>query len=487
MAQDILVNTQSGDFLTSETTDQATYWKVVWGKLFDSDASEYMNIIVPSGYISSVQLKDNKFECQIKAEYYPSTSEFMARLVVANVATGSYDLIQKYTFNAPSEMGVVYYPIFTGKPQSIAACKLPLIDGDGNYKIVFEQNAHSSFSKAIIYSAKNEDFSVGNSDSQSAQLLTLCAPGSYYRYPTTGLDLTKYINSVAEHTDITSKLVSEFKSDSKQVSEADFDSSTGDLQVVFSGTNEASDEDLDDPTILDVKLFQVADDDYVRTVYKAAHTQIVSGSDYISELPVVAFYGIYDINGSAELDDIEVMSLEQFSLNPDGNEAEPVNGSYLATMQLKANQLYAINYAANVVRQVSHGSLTDRTYTWEHEALFAIYDENGDTVYVDQPFYTDLKIESDTYKESFQHRRCFIPFKDMTIKFYAGTDENYLKTTKRGIRPVTNKAGNYVSILGITENGNTGQLNGYVSADSLIQDVQIDIQTNAIIINKQSI
>lgn len=485
MAKDISVNTQSGDFIVSEDTLQTSYWNVVWGKLLDSDESEYMNIVVPSSYINNVHLEDGKFECKITAEYYPVNSAFLARLVTLNVATGKYVLIQNYATNAPTEMGVEYYPTFTGRAQSIKACQLPLVDVDGRFNIVFQQYSNSSFSRAIIYSAKDMDFTIDNSDSQSAQLLARCAPGKYYRYPTTGLDLTKYINSVVEHTDMVESLVSQFTSDSKQISEAEFDSATGDLQVVFSGTKEAEDENLTDPSLLDMSLFKIADDDFVRAAYKSAHNITTITSEIIEGLSGGSFLGIYDVGCYATLDKINAISVEAGAIDGDGSITKSYFSSRVATMKLEAGQLYAVNYNETVIQKARPIPALTK---WLHEPLFAIYSEDGSTMlYFDEPFYTESFSEYLLYADTFQNRRCFIPLQDLIIKFYAGTTDTWINDTGYGVRPITDEIQNYNSILGLVSDENTGVLSAIVSAQSAIENVKVDVQTNQILVIKQNI
>lgn len=471
MAKDILVNTQSGDFLASEDVTQTAYWNVVWGKLFDSDKSEYMNIVVPSGYINDVHLKDGQYECSVSAEYYPVNSEFLARLVVQNVATGGYNLIQDYITDAPSEMGVEYYPTYTGRAKSIMACQLPSIDVDGHFKLSFQQYTNNNFSRAIICSAKDADFNIGQSDSQSAQLLVRCAPGKYYRYPTTGLDLVQYINSVVEHTDMTESLISQFSSDYKKISQAEFDSSTGDLQVVFTGTNEASDENLTDISLLDVELFRIADDDFIRSLYKSAHNISTDSAEFIDGLTSGSFLGIFDIGASASLDKITITSIQKGVISGDGS-IKSSNTDYVATMELDAGTMYAINYDESIVKKLNS--------TWYHEPLFAIYSDK-EMIYFDEPFVSDSALELATFKDSFQNRRCFIPLKDLTIKFYAGTSATWLDDTDFGVRPLVNEITNYNSILGISANTINGQLTATISVQSDIQNVKIDVQTNKIL------
>ena len=476
MAKDILVNTQSGDLLISENDIQTTFWDVIWGKLFDSDGAEYMNIVVPSAYVNEIQYKDNQFECLVQADYYPINDTFQARLVVEDVATGKYRLIQDYSINAPEAMGVVYYPTYTGKPQDIYACQLPSIDIDGKFKVLFKQYSNSIFSRAIIVSAKDTDFSIGESDSQSAQLLAKCAPGKYYRYPTTGLDLTKYINSVVEHTNMTTQLVKQYSADSKQITSAEFDSSTGDLQIVFSGTDEADDSNLSDPATLDIELFRVADDDFVRAAYKEAQSVADDNSAYIEDLVSTAdFMGIYDIGNTAKLDEIAPTITPGF-LGNDGTIEESTT-SYIATMKLEAGKLYAINYSHDMI---------PFTGAWFYSAVFALY-SNDKVVYIDVPYRWSSPIDFWYNVQSLNNRRCFIPLMDLTAIFYAGTSDSALSKNGCGIRPVSDISGNYNSILGLAENAVTGKLTGIVTNHSLIEDIKIDIKTDQIFIVKQNV
>lgn len=482
MAKDILVNTQSGDWLISENSPQTAFWKVVWGKLFDSDESEYMNIVVPSGYINKIQYKDNQYECLATADYYPVNNTFLVRLIVENITTGKYNVIQDYSSNAPEPMGAVYYPTYTSRASDINACQLPIINVDGNFKIVFKKYSNSNFSRAIICSAKSADFTIGESDSQSAQLLAQCGPGKYYRYPTTGLDLTKYINSVVEHTDITTQLVKQFASDSKQITEAEFDSSTGDLQIVFSGTEEADDKNLINPDKLDVELFRIADDDFIRAAYKEAQNLVVNNSDFLESLAATSnFMGIYDIGNTAELEAIKP-SITFGELKADGTTTSS-DKYYLATMQLEAGKMYAINYQADIILY----TLKKPEYKtiWHHVPIFALYKDDK-PVYIDEPFYSDSISEKESYKETFRNRRCFIPLTDLTVKFYAGTFGSWISSTGCGIYPISDVSGNYDSILGLVENNITGKITGMITNNSLIEDVKIDIKTNQILIAKQN-
>lgn len=483
MAKDIIVDTQQGDLVMSEGSLQTSFWDVVWGRLFDTDGElEYMNIIVPSKSIGLVRYKDGEYECFAKASYRPVNSEFLVRLVVKNIATDGYNTISDYQPNAPEAMGAVYYPKYSDRPQNIHACQLPLVDSDGKFKVVFAKYGDSAFARAIIASPKDMNFIIDESDSQSAQLLAQCAPGKYYRYPTTGLDLTKYINSVVEHTDMTSQLLKQYSADFKQVTEAEFDSNTGDLQVVFSGTSEADDQNLTDPDKLDVELFRIADDDFVREAYRASKMSECDNAEFISGIEdTPKLIGIYDVGCSAKLGPITPDSIEAYVID-DYGEWIPSGSSYVATMELKTGKIYAVNYTSSIIKQARPrpGSLYRH---WGHDPLFTLSDDN-DLLYVDAPFSTRWYGELIAYKNTFANRRCFIPLVDCTVTFYAGDTEDYLKTTGYGIRPITDVKGNYSSLILLMESPITGKLIGVISSDSIIKDIKIDVKTNQILIIK---
>lgn len=482
MAKDILVNTQSGDWLVSETSPQTAYWNVVWGKLFDSDELEYMNIVVPNGCVNKVQYTDGKYECLVSADYCPINDTFLARLVVKNVATGGYDPIQKYAANAPEPSDAVYYPTYTGRPSSINACQLPVVDVDGNFKVLFKKYGNSGFSRAVIYSAKNADFATGESDSQSAQLLVRCAPGKYYRYPTLGLDLTKYINSVVEHTDMTEQLVKQFSLDSKQITEAEFDSGSGDLQIIFSGTEVADDKNLTAPDKLDVELFRVADDDFIKTACKEAQEAAGGSEDFVENLmSATNFVGVYDIARSAELERI-TPNITLGELASDGSVIN-TDKSYIAEMQLESGKIYAINYGPDIISHTPDKGESETA--WHHQTIFALY-HNNMPIYIDEPFYSNNTWEMQRYVETFSNRRCFIPLIGLTVKFCAGTSADWIASSGCGIRPLTGASGNYDSILGVVCGEATGRLAGIITTSSLIEDIKVDAKTSQILIVKQN-
>lgn len=486
MAKDILVNTNSGDLIIAKTNSQATLYDVVWGKLFDSDTEDYMNIVVPSRYVNQTKWSNNEYVCNVKATYYPSTKYFSARLVVKDIASDSYKLLTTYVQNSPSATSCVYYPTFDSRPQQITPCQLPIINAEGQYKVVFKRYDNSNISRAIIYSIVDLDFSVGKSDNQSAQLLVRCAPGKSYRYPTTGLGLTGYINSVVENTQLAELLQEEFKGDDKTVTSAEFDSSTGDLDVKFVGTKEADDSNLTDLTKLSMELFKLADDDYLRQLLKSSQEIGADNEGYIEELSVLAkFLGLYDIDNEARLDTINANQIAStYSTIGDNGRIYAASSGYCAMeMALEAGRIYAICYPSKYYKQTygTDASGNKMPY-YAKNPRFVIFD--GDTatdniVYID---HTDA-IYSSEFVDMQKFRECFIPLKSLIIRFLSDGSKSWSEGVT-GIFPVTDTKGNYKSILGISEDDTTGKLTAYISEDSEIQDVQIDTVTNQILVIK---
>lgn len=499
MAKDILVNTNTGDLITSQYDLKTTYWEVVWGKLFDTDNGEYMNIVIPRWYVGRVRYEDNTYECQVHAAYYPVDQSFQVRFVVSNGS--GYDDASALDNKVPAPTTAVYYPPETVRAAELLASQLPLLNVNGHFKVSFKRYKNSDFTRAIIYQSENSDFEIGESDNQSAQLLARCAPGSYYRFPGIGVDLTKYINSVVDHTDLTESLVEEFASDYKSVTSAEFDNSTGDLLVDFNGTREAADTDLIDPDKLDLELLRIADDEYIRTLYQTGRAENADNEfDLKNFLSYSHFLGLYDIGCNCKLGKTASSVVSHGYLTKDGKISNGVETG-LASMQVEAGKLYALNYnfsSNNEICQM-HAYVNDfdengyahRHSYYTHNPLFALSDAEGNVMHADFYFYCDNVDERRRYGWAYGNRRLFIPKEDMTLNFTVGSKYSTgasLNTNgyREGIYLVEDTPGNYTSVLGIALDTVRGKLFGIVTEGSLIEDVKIDIKTNKLFIIKRN-
>lgn len=280
-----MLNVMSGDALLGNAQKNIVYYDVVWGSLFSGDSGVYANVVIPYNNINLVKFKDIDgagavFDIYVKALYHPENSTFKVRFVTQ--VDGVYHRVSEFKPAIPNDFSCSCRMRFGDDPVEIKACQLFSINIDGCYKVVVMKSEEGTYS-TMLFSAYNTDFVISDNEDQAAQLLAICGPGKYYRYPTTGVDVTKYINSVVSHTDIGQNLYDQFKADNKDVSDADFDSGTGILDTRFNSyTLNDPNVSLVDVDLLDVSLFRFANDEYVRAVVQAMRegAEIITPDDY---------------------------------------------------------------------------------------------------------------------------------------------------------------------------------------------------------------
>jgi hypothetical protein len=239
--RDILLDIDSGDIqLSSESNQSLNYYEIIWGSLFNDDGDTlYANIYIPSYNISSMRADSaGRYKLNLHTTYQPKATPFQIRLVTK--VDGVYERISQASCRYPV-VSNAYLP--GGNQLRINASELIFINLDGYYVAEFVFGTESN--TAFIYSAGNADLGIGISDEQSAQLLSLCAPGKYYRYPLTGVDITRYINTVVGYTDFSRRISEEFEKDGIDADSIDFDSATGKIDVVFK-----HEEGVDSPEVL---------------------------------------------------------------------------------------------------------------------------------------------------------------------------------------------------------------------------------------------
>lgn len=227
--KDILIDVNSGDIvMSSEKNKTLNYYEVIWGALFPDDGSTlYANILIPSYRISTLEADSfGRYLVNFHTPYIPQATPFQIRLVTK--VDDEYVKISQHTCRFPVT-SLAYLPI--GTHLRMNASELPFVNMDGYFVASLEFGSDTN--SAYIYSAGNVDLCVGASDEQAAQLISLCAPGKYYRYPLSGVDITKYVNTVVRHTDLSKRISEEFSDDSIDAKSVDFDSSTGKIDVQF--------------------------------------------------------------------------------------------------------------------------------------------------------------------------------------------------------------------------------------------------------------
>ena len=217
MAKDTLIDIKERDIVIGDKSNQSEpCFNVEWDE-------KKCKIKVPYTYSSYAKYDANGiYSCRVFIPYMPLDETFLFELLVndGNVY-GVTDITGGKVYTKPYD---------SLKPVEVKASQLPIIDIDGMFRVVFTRGSD----KVMIFSAKESDLAIGTSDNQSAQLLAICAPGKNYRYPTTGIDITKYLHSIVPYTDLNKRIDEQYKNDGKNIHSADFDNHTGDLVTVFS-------------------------------------------------------------------------------------------------------------------------------------------------------------------------------------------------------------------------------------------------------------
>ena len=315
----------------------------------------------------------------------------------------------------------------------------------------------SNFNVAMIYSAYQTDIEVDEADNQSAQLLSLCGPGKYYRFPANGVDITKYINSVVANTDLGQKLQSEFESDSKVISDATFDSGTGDLNLAFDGDNTERGGKFTPIEDLELEVFQIADDKYIESVVTQLTEDIDPEKVVLSFGELSEVYGVYTFDGAKKtrLSDSVVQSL---IFDADGNTQS--RGDYMIVKAaVRANSFIQFNLPDN----------------YDSPIIFTL--ANGSRViYRDYPYAKDGRWFNDEYKMS------AIVLKDCVISY--AISRAAFSLHGHGVFVAEQDIQSVKDFLVVTLNKVTSKLTGYVSTNTNIKEIRLNQQTGQIWVMK---
>lgn len=252
--RDILVDIKSKDLIFSDKDKKSrVYYDVVWGVLFPNDGEDelFANIIIPPNKISKIGNDENTIF--ISAAYIPQDTSFKFRFVTY-FGNGYAEISQN---NCPFPVVSTAYTLNNGD-HAISASELVTINSDGIFCVKFVD--YNDNNRGYIYNGEKTDFTIGYSDNQSAQLLSYCGPGKYYKHPLSGIDIIKYINTVVEQTDFFSVASEQFNGNNTAIQEMGFDSATGDFQVVVSPEQYIDDEELLDVDQLDLSSLDITDE-----------------------------------------------------------------------------------------------------------------------------------------------------------------------------------------------------------------------------------
>lgn len=500
MAKDILVNTNSGDFIPKSWDKKVEYYDTVWGKLLDTDTDDilYLNIIIPYRKASQVSYDANgEYSCKVHVDYYGEAKSFFVRLVSRSNVIGKYIDLHLSNQKCPNSCECKYRQTFMDMPKPIYASQLQIININGYYQVQFKRYKGGNIERSFIYQADDIDFEIGNGDNQSAQLLARCAPGKYYRYPTSGVDLTKYIGSVVEHSDLKEKLSDEFDRDNKNISEASFDNENGNLEILFTSANEADDKNLDDVNKLDIELLRVADDDYIRSLYKAAQGLLTDNEGFRSDILDWSgmIVGMWDVGGECQLDKLPYSFPMTYNRIRFSGLEKDLNMGYEVGVwsDIKPGVLYAVDYVGVMPEMhLDSGNHENIKYNYfYHDPLFMVQTSDG-RKYVDEDYRIIARsgvdnIDCKNYYNN-PNRKLFMALEPCTAYCYIGTNTSDGNTSESGggLKIVSDKRGNYASVLALAVHPKTGKMYGIITYDSDIEEVIIEKDTNRLLVIKQS-
>lgn len=464
MVRDILIDTGSCDVQIDDNLDEnSVIFDTVWGNMFDEDMSSnfvYLNIIVPANYISSL-IYDTKdiYQCNIKAEYYPSASVFYIRFVTE--FNGVYGKISN--LQLPEQSLAKTYRYGEDSLSDLVPTQLILINQSGHYIVLLRKETNYSVPNAEVYSMAQNDLKNGNSDDQSAKLLAVCASGKNYRYPTIGVGITDYINAVVENSDLSEVLIDEFDKNSTPVQDAEFDNSTGNLNVTQSQEQESELATTLSKEELDTSVIGLTDDIYLRiSTADSASTE----TDYEAFLDEIAKRNnIFRIDG---LNDMAVFTLNDSSTankgysfiksGYGGHYSEVTKSGYsVVTANLKKNDIIKFKLTDDIPTVF----ITKTNNISEQESF--------DTKWVNL-FNKDEYGSCGIVKEE-----CYIHYCIKTSQLGDGECGVFrLDATNEGLR----------DLLVIVQDKHTSRLLGYATPNSHISNVQIHNITGQIFLTK---
>lgn len=478
MVKDILLNIDASDVRFTDKSDSAAvYYETIWGNVFDTDTANilYLNIVVPQAQSKLLTFDGNgDFSCNIQTAYHPEDRDFYVRFVI--LQNGEYK--QFSSSSLPSSARAKSYFDDFYNLQAISACQLLNIDENGYYEVVIH---NSDTLSAEIYSSENSDLLYGESDDQSAKLLSLCAPGKNYRFPITGVGITDYINTVIDHTNLSERMISEFKSNSTPVISASFDNTSGNLKVEQS-SEEEQDLDFEDLTDSDYEIIQAADDAFIRKYTLSTADTDITASDIILELAsLVDVYAIY------ELEDVEKTVLQDTKLPGYALVFDTNTNGECGFTGLKNSNFVAVSAELNPGDLIYLNNRKQLSYTdgsTEKQATVPFVFTSPDKTFNgsatnDDSYYKKVAVTSNktTYDE------CAIIMKKCKLFYSCLVDD--LNNAKNCIYKIEVNNLSVKNLLVLVNDHITGRLIAYTSANTDISSIKQNQEKSQLIISKE--
>lgn len=453
MVRDLILDMDERNLLTEDKSNSVIpIFDSVWGDLFDEDKEMGLlicNIIIPEAYWELIKYDEGELAIRFKSPYVPNTNHFRIRLVALH--ENGYSLFKdiRGDFGLPAHS----YVLSKNIASPVSACMLPFIDIDGEYLARFILSSNSAvLDKAYVYSSKATDININFCDNQASQLLSLCAPGNHYRYPTSGVGITHYLNRVISHSDLQKVLDAQFNADGKPVQAVEFDNETGKLDLLCSPEEEKSDTGLTPKDSLDFDFFSQFTDEFVRrniVLDEVDNTSFIKTlNEYPRILNILMF--IDSTTTSKRLGD----EYKTGQFDGEGN-IIPSDKYCIVSATLEADTIIMFD---------------DKTENDIKGApVFIVNDIDMSRL------YTSL-VEQDYWVDEIC-RKCFI-LKRRSVVQYMILQEQFKKG--KGLFIIPQTSANMKNMVGLVQDEHTGRLIGVVSNDTNISDMVLDEITQRI-------
>lgn len=461
-ARDILIDISDYDILMSDSSDKdELIFDVVWGSLYPEDNADtlYANVVVPERHSHILCFNDDGvFMCKAMMSYIGQQSTFVVRFVKP-MPDGSY---VKYSNSIEIPQDLTAYGYLASKSiiSQIMASEIMQLNNNGKVRLVVRKETNPVFNKCEIYSCSSMDFSIGECDNQNANTITLCNPGNYYRFPTVGVGVTDYLNSIVSRTKLGSKMLDQFSQNLIPIQSASFNTSTGDMKASFSPEQTESMEYDKTPDELDMTLLSKMSDEYIRT------TLLSTGGDS----DINSFSALMDIIGEYEPMGIYIlpskgveMTLLEESVEPgllrcDGTVDEKRTGYETVTANVRSNTWICLNNRLDVSAHMPH---------------FALYGADGNPIYIHQ-VGEEIKQADDCLPVGVTIVNC-------TLKYSIPTG---WKDEGGGLFAISDTVENLKNMLAIVKDVVTGRIFAITAAGSYVTGKIIEAATSRIYIKK---
>lgn len=465
MTRDVIADIKENDIvLNGRQGNQTVFYNVIWGKILETDDESYLyaNVIIPIKYLSTIAYDKETllYTCYVKIPYFPQSRNFRVRFVTES--GGNYQIIDSKNTAVPNNIQAYTYAFNKILPKKVNAAQLPFININGEFLICIKKVQNDNFNRAYIYSADETDLEVGFSDDQAAQLLAICGVGKYYRYPTTGVGITDYVNSVVSHTDLGSKLTDQFQRNQMPIQSADFDAESGNLDTVFSNESDPSpDTNLTPKDKLDIELLRIADDEYIRRMQNVS-ADAESGEYLDTVLKYDMLFDLYFCNDSTSTMIRLEENVENGIIKPDGSIVEGTEDELVISTRIRFESVIAFE-------------LPDYNYD-AHPSFVLIHPDTGEILY--------KSCVGEKYLVRDNCKKCGVALVDAIIK-YGISKADY--EAGHGLFLISKTEENWKNLLSVVTDNITGRLIGIITSSSNIVDAVLDIKNNNLLIMKQNI